>query len=70
MVRANDPICEAAKGAQDRAYELSKAVCETSKAEQKVQCEAAKAAVMALNAERAACKSRIQAPSKPSDPTR
>jgi len=69
-IRANDPICEAAKAAQDRAYELSKVACETGKAEQKEQCEAAKAAVMALNTERAACKSRIQAPSTPSGPTR
>jgi hypothetical protein len=71
MIRARDPLCEAAKVAQNAAYAQSKLACETSKAAQQAQCESAKASIVALNAQRAAtCKSGAPTPSLPSERTR
>jgi hypothetical protein len=44
-IRSNDPVCEAAKAAQNSAYAAAKSQCEAERTIEKAQCEAAKAAV-------------------------
>jgi hypothetical protein len=53
----DNPMCEAAKAAQNATYAESRAACEASKAAQKAHCEAARETIEFLNAQRkAACK--------------
>lgn len=56
LARGNDPYCEAAKAAQNRAYEINKIDCEANKAQQRVKCESTIESLKLLNKRIVECK--------------
>ncbi len=64
IARYNDPMCEAAKAAQNTSYSASKLACEASKSNQLAQCEATKQSLIRLNSQIAAACQR-SGPARP-----
>ena len=62
--QATDPMCEAAKAAQNTSYAASKSACEASKSSQRAQCESTKRSLIVLNAQIAV---ECRHPGRPND---